>query len=320
MILLPFLPADPSGIGTINPDTKNPFVFNNLLTLNDPDDEPDDTYEVVNVAVADQFTLQTEPLPQMDGMQPYIPRKIRKLIHMDGIIHAPTLGKLVYKAMQLNFYLDPVNAFWADRGVYMGSDKGFLPLTFSVPTSDTDNYDTGLIDVVAYVRSVQRPVQIGSKLQGYSTRFQIVFEMIDPRFYSADDTVVTLSKGIATPTAHTSATEYPTYPVISLTPSGSIAVINVNRITPNDENGNDMNVRIDPTVTLDGTAASAGDVITINMASGKVFKNGTLREDWIVAGRMDFWPIVNGSNEFVLDTDTTFDAGDAFLTYNRAFA
>lgn len=318
MILLPFLPSATGGgvgVGSINADTKNPFVFNNILTLNDPTDDPDDTYEVVTVAVTDQFSLLTEPLPQADGQQPYIPRKIRKLIHMDGIIHAKTLGELQYKAMQLNRYLDPVNAFWDDRGVYMGSDKGFLPLTFSVATSDTTNYADGVIDVVAYVRSIQRPVQIGSKLQGYNTRFQIVFEMIDPRFYSADSTAVTLNKD--SNTDHTSATEYPTFPTISLTLSSAAALIKMNRLTPDDENGNNMLVRIDPTVTLDGDAAVSGDVITFNMASGKAFLNGDLREDWIIPGYMDFWPVIPGTNTFYLESTATFSAKT--LSYNRAY-
>ena len=318
MIITPFLPAASGGgigVGTTNKDTKNPFTFNSVLVLNSPSDDPDETYEVVSVAVADQFALQTEALPQMDGQQAYIPRKMRKLIHMDGIIHSKTLAGLNYKAMRLNYYLDPINAFWADTGSLMGANKGYLPLTFSVPTTDTDNYPDGDIDVVAYVRSVQRPVQIGSKLQGYNARFQIVFEMIDPRFYWQTIDDVTLNLG--SDTNHTSVTEYPTYPTFLLTLSSAAAAINMNRTSPNDENGNDMNVRINPTITLNGDAAESGDVITFNMATGKPFLNGVLREDWLVAGKMDFWPILPGANTILLSSSATFSVKE--LSYYRAY-
>lgn len=319
MILLPFLPAAAGGgvgVGTNNPDTKNAFVFNSVLTLNNPADDPDETYEVVAVAVADQFSLLTEPLPQQDGQQIYIPRKTRKLIHMDGIIHSKTLAGLLDKAMALNYYLDPVNAFWSDTASDMGNNKGFLPLTFSVPTADTTNYPTGLISTVAYVRSVQRPVQIGSKLQGYNTRFQIVFEMIDPRFYWATQSSVSLNDGSST--SHTSQTKYPTYPILSATLSSAPQVIQINRTSPNDENGVDMNVRIDPTATLDGSAAVSGDVVTFNMQTGRAYLNGTLREDFAVPGYMSYWPVLPGDNTFFFDAGTaTFSART--LTYYRAF-
>jgi hypothetical protein len=319
MLLVPFLPAASGGgvgVGTNNPDTKNPFVFNGVLTLNNPADQPDETYEVVSVTVADQFALQTEPLPQTDGQQSYIPRKVRKLIHMNGIIHAKTLAKLNYMAMQLNFYLDPVNAFWADSAV-MGANKGFLPLTFSVPTTDTTNYPTGLISVVAYVRSTQRPVQMGSKLSGYTARFDIIFEMIDPRFYWATQSSVTLNDG-GLGTGHTSATEYPTFPTFNLTLSSAPDIIQMNRLAPNDENGNDMLVRIDPTQTLDGSAAVSGDVITFNMATGRAFLNGVLREDFAVPGYMAYWPVLPGANTVQLDGGVSNFSAKT-MTYNRAF-
>lgn len=321
MILLPYLPAASGGgvgVGTNNPDLKNPYVFNGALTLNNPNDSPDETYEIVNIVVADQLALQTEPLPQADGQQSYIPRKVRKLIHIDGVIHAKTAGKLNYMAMQLNYYLDPVNAFWADTASTMGNNKGFLPLTFSVPTSDTTNYPTGLISVIAYVRSTQRPVQMGSKLTGYNTRFQIVFEMIDPRFYYATDTVVTLNSG--SNTVHSSVTEYPTFGTISLTLSSAApSAIQINRTSPDDENGSDMNVRINPLATLNGTAAGNGDIVSFNMQTGRAYKNGVLREDFAVPGYMSYWPILPGSNTILLSASpATFSAKT--LTYKRAFA
>lgn len=319
-MLMPFLPAASGsgvGVGSVNADTKNPFVFNSLLTLNNPSDDPSETYEVVTVAIADQFNMQTEPLPQSDGLQMYIPRKVRKLIHIDGIIHAKTLGKLVYMGMQMNYLFDPVNAFWADTAATVAENKGFLPMTFSVPTSDTANYADGLIEMVAYVRSTQRPVQIGSKLQGYNTRFALVLEMIDPRFYYVTADVVSLNDG--SDTNHTSVTEYPTFPTLSVTLSSAADTIYINRKSPNDENGSDMNVRIDPTATLDGAAAQSGDVVSLDMATGKAYLNGTLREDFVVAGFMNYWPVLPGANVFRLESNaSSFSA--ATLTYNRAFA
>lgn len=318
-MLMPFLPAASGagvGVGSVNPDTKNPFVFNSLLTLNNPADSPDETYEVVTVGIADQYNMQTEPLPQSDGLQMYIPRKVRKMINIDGIIHAKTVGKLVYMGMQMNYFFDPVNAFWADTAATVAENKGFLPLTFSVPTSDTANYGDGLIEMVAYVRSTQRPVQIGSKLQGYNARFNLLLEMIDPRFYYVTPDVVTLND--ASDTNHTSVTEYPTYPTLSVTLSSAPDTIYINRKSPNDENGSDMNVRIDPTKTLDGPAAVSGDVVSLDMATGKAYLNGTLREDFVVAGFMNYWPVLPGANVFRLESNATSFSAKT-LTYNRAF-
>lgn len=321
MWLTPFLPAAAGGgdgVGTTNADTKNPFNFNNVITLNSPLDDPDDTYEIVTVAAADQFSLQTEPLPQEDGQQSYIPRKVRKMIHIDGIIHAPTLAKLTYKAMQLNYWFDPINAFWADTASTMDDNKGFLPLYFTVPTTDTAKYATGEIDVVAYVRSVQRPVQVSSKLQGYSTRFQIVLEMIDPRFYYTTEDEIVLTN-FPTTKAWVSLTEYPTYPVLTLVwASGAISTIQINRVSPNDENGNDYNVRINPSSTLDGAAAVPGDTITFDMATGRPYLNGVLREDFLVPGYMDFWPVTPGAIGVDLHVGTMVFSTQT-LTYYRAF-
>jgi hypothetical protein len=318
-MLMPFLPAASGagvGVGSVNADTKNPFTFRGLV-MNNPSDNADETYEIVNAVIADQMVLQTEPLPQNDGQQSYIPRKSRKLIHIDGIIHAKTLGKLVYMGMQMNYLFDPVNCFWADTAATIADNKGFLPLTLSVPTSDTTNYPTGLIEMVAYVRATQRPVQMGSKLTGYNARFNLVLEMIDPRIYYATLTSFTLNDG--TDTNHTSVTEYPTYPTISLTLSSAADVIQINRTSPNNENGSDMNVRINPAATLDGAAAGNGDIVTLNMGSGKAYKNGVLREDFVMGGYMDYWPILPGANVIRLDGgSSTFSAKT--LSYNRAFA
>jgi len=155
----------------------------------------------------------------------------------------------------------------------------------------------------------------GSKLVGYNARFSIIFEMIDPRFYHNSSQSVNLTGASQ---VHASVTEYPTFPTFSLTLSSAAQVIQLNRTSPTDENGNAMNVRIDPTKTLDGAAGGVGDVITFNMATGRAYKNGTLREDWAVPGYMAYWPILPGNNTLILSSSATFSAKT--MSYKRAFA
>lgn len=317
MILTPYIDAAAGsgvGVGTTNPDTKNAFTFNGLV-LNNPADavDPPDMYEIVTIGVNDQYLVATEALPGQDGMQIYIPRKVRKVIHADGLIHAPTLAKLEYKVMQMERYLDPINTFWDDTASTMDNNKGFLPLTFNVPTTDT-NYGTGLIPVVAYARCIQRPVQVVSKLLGYSARFQIVWEMVDPRFYHNATQTVSLTNGT---TNHTSLTEYPTNPVITLTLSGAPgASTSIKRTSPTDENGAAMEVRLALLSTAGGAAATSGDVVTLDMQNGTVKLNGAARADFLVAGYMSFFPILPGANTIV----SSFTNMTASAAYKRAFA
>ena len=324
LILLTHLPAASGGgvgVGTTNASTKNPYDFNSVLTINDPTDDPDDTYELNDVGVDDQFSLQSEPLPQQDGMQIYVPHKVRKIIRMDGIIKATTLASLEYKAMQMNRYFDPVNAFWDDSSTMAvaSNNKGFLAMAFSVPTTDTSHYATGLIPVVAYVRSIQRAVAVATKSHGFSARFNLLLEMVDPRFYHSATQTVSLTNGSGT--AHTSATEYPTYPIITFTltgtPSSGTAI---NRTSPVDENGDSPTVHLDMTATYLGAAAASGDTVSIDMQNGRVqwTHSGTTidRPDFLVPGYMGFWPVLPGSNTLGF-TGTNMTAS---MAYERAFA
>lgn len=327
MILVTHLPAASGagvGVGSNNPDTKNPYTFNEsyppagrsaAITLNDPTDDPNETYELVTAAVMDQFSLQSEPRPQQDGMQIYIPRKVRKVIHMEGIVHALTLGKLEYMVMQLHRYFDPINAFFDDTASTMANDKGFLDLNFTIPTSDTTNYPSGTIDITAWVRCVQRVVPVMTKLKGYNARFQLVLEMIDPRFYEQTAQAVALNVGSTT--SHTSTTEYPTAPVINLTMTGAASgTVSIQRQTPADENGNTVEFRLDLTKTTLGAAATTSDVVSLDMATGIVTLNGARRDDFIVAGYANPWEVVPGSNSFLV-TGTNLTAA---MAYTRAYS
>lgn len=320
MILVTHLPAAAGsgvGVGSNNPDTRNPYVFNSVLTLNNPSDTSSETYELATIAVTDQFSLATEPLPGSDGMQSYIPNKIRKVLHFEGVIRSATLAGLNYKAMQLIRYFDPINAFWDDSASTMADNKGFLPLAFSVPTSDTATYATGLISVIAYVRAIARPIIATSVplIESYNAKFRLILEMIDPRFYEASSQTVALNNG--TTTAHTSKTEYPTFPVITLAVSGAPSSSTIiRRNLPLDENGSTIDCRLDLTKTQLGAAATVGDTVTIDMATGAVALNGTDRPDFLVSGYVKFWPVLPGSNQFFFSgTNMT-----GSLAYTRAYA
>ena len=310
------------GVGSNNPDTRNLIQFNGTtVKLNNPSDAQNDTYELDTIVVNDQFLLATEPKPQTDGMQIYIPRKVRKLIHAKGWVRAPSLAKLQYKSMFLNRYLDPVNAFWDDTASSLDYDKGFQDLTFSIDTTDTTNYPSGVIPIVAYVRSIQRPVQTYSKYYGYSSPIDIVFEMVDPRFYLDDDNdEVDCNNG--TNTSHTSITEYPTFPIVTINVTGTPSSTTIiERVTPYDENGSSMIVHLDLTKTTLGSAAESGDTVEVDMGRQTVTLNGNDRSDFLVPGYSAFWPVLPGTNVFLISGTNIGTANtDRVVSYTRAFA
>src|SRR3989337_1801856 len=73
----------------------------NGLTLNDPSDVSDDTYELNTVAGATFVDAIIEQRPEGDGMEVYDARKLSRLIRIEGVIRAPTLARFYDKGKLL---------------------------------------------------------------------------------------------------------------------------------------------------------------------------------------------------------------------------
>lgn len=73
--------------------------------------------------------------------------------------------------------------------------KGYMPLTFSIPTEDTATWATGLIPVKLNVRPMDQPGSFftremahGRANGGYSAVYEATLEAIDPRIYAQSTT------------------------------------------------------------------------------------------------------------------------------------
>jgi len=153
----------------------------NGLTLNNPADPLNDIYELDAVAINDQWDALSEPKVQKHGIEVHEPRKVVAMIRGDGVIRAPSFGKLYDKVLALNEAFDMVNAYTADSATV--HNRGFLPYAFSIPTADITNYPSGLISAKYMVHALQKPVSRTSQFEGQTCRYTLLLQAADPRLY-----------------------------------------------------------------------------------------------------------------------------------------
>ena len=84
---------------------KNPIVFGSTpsITLNNPADSRDSTYDVSNIVINSAFDETLEPLADRDGSLPGEPREVQKIIEIDGWVRGSTLAGLYDKINALGW-------------------------------------------------------------------------------------------------------------------------------------------------------------------------------------------------------------------------
>src|SRR3989304_205256 len=191
------------------PPAKNSITFRSLNINNAADDEQD-TYLIEDVSASDAWQQGTEPYPDRDGSQTFEPFAMSKLFRVRGWVRGSTLRKLYDKIEAINEKFHPVLCYAADTSAY---NKGYLPITFDVPTNDTANYATGLIPSQYYVQAIRPPVSQFTKFLGFSARIDFLLQAADPRRYlqssssgnRTDNGTIVLSNTLA---------GYPSWPII----------------------------------------------------------------------------------------------------------
>lgn len=250
----------------VDADTRNPLVYgsNPTITLNDPTDDPDDTYLVEDVDVSPTYDMRSEPNSDRDGTQSGQPRKLQLMIAIRGWVKAPSHAALYDKISALNRAFDPILTYLNDSSSTF--DRGFMALDFNVPTTNTDDYATGLIASRYYAQSLKVPVPTTTKFDGLAARFVIILRCNDPRRYWQ-----TLSENedtgpFALPVDNTLAT-YPSWPIIEIdfttVPAGDITIVRDSHSA---------------TITLESTelADSSGHTLTIDtQARTATYEDGT---------------------------------------------
>lgn len=127
-----------------------------------------------------------EKRAEADGMDVGKPFLGGRRLRISGTIYGKTRALGFDAARQLRAVLDPV---LASREV--PADKGYLPLYFSEPTNNVEDFPTGAIAMRALVmpkgfRSpINRDQHGGTDDNGLAMRWSVVFNMRDPKFEGA---------------------------------------------------------------------------------------------------------------------------------------
>lgn len=284
--------------------TRIAHTFNGL-TLNNPSDNPDNTYLIELASEQVFYDSVMEPNAETDGAKSYEVRRVQAIHRLDGWVKATNLANLSDKIAALNEAFDPVLAYLNDSAV-ANYDRGYLPYDFDVPTADTANYATGLIGARLYLQALQRPVAVGTKFDGFQARFSLFLRAVDPVAY-LQSTSTANRTGDGTLTADNSLATYPSWPIIEVAfttaPSGDMTIT---RTTGDDR-----------TITLESTELAGSKTLTLDPYK-KVYEytDGTNKIAAIQAGSR-FFQLLPSSNSITL---SGFPA-DAVITvtWRRAF-
>jgi hypothetical protein len=259
-------------IGLFSADNTRLAVTYNSLTLNSPTDAKDDTYQLDIIIPVTSVAQVVEPHPSSDGSEAFTPYKTQRIVRLLGEIRAPTLAKLFDKMKGLASACDPALI------AYNNPTDSFLALDFSVPTTDTTTYATGLVPSRYYARPMRLPEPVVSSYTGLSAMFTIDFLMRDPRRYL--QTAVTLA---GAGTAANTAADYPSWPTITITMAGAG---NAAYAIANSTTGKSL--------VLNLSGASNLDVYVVDMARMKITKNAVETPSIYVSG--DYWNMKPGNN------------------------
>ncbi len=275
------------------------------LTLNDPDDAVDETYELHSILVDAEHTALSEIKANRDGSEIYRPRKARRILRINGAVKAKTVGKLWDMVETLNQTFDPVNAYNADTAT---TDKGFLALTFSRPTDDTANYASGLKALQYYARPIAIPATRWAKGDGWAMRFRILMECADPRAYAQSLSSANRTNAGTIAIDNTLAS-YASWPTVSISVSTvQDAVIDIKREGTYDT----RTLRID----LDGFD---DDTLVIDMEAKTVEDQNGSAMNRVVSGDYFWIPENESSDVTITNVSGTFD-GTVTVQWRKAFA
>jgi hypothetical protein len=279
-------------IALFDDDGNRLAVTYNGLTLNSPTDPHDDTYELDVVIPVTNVQQVIEQHPSADGSEAFTPYKTQRVVRLLGAIRAPTLAKLFDKMRDLAKYCDPAKIA-ADNAT-----DSFLALDFSVPTTDTTTYTTGLVPSRYYARPMRLVEPVVSSYTGYSAMFTLDFLIRDPRRY-----LQTASTKTGSGTADNTAADYFSWPTITVTMTGAgSATYTVGNST------------VGKSLVVNLSGAANLDVYTIDMAKSKISKNGTETPSLYVSG--DYWRMNVGNNTLTLANTTN---STTVTTWRSAF-
>lgn len=193
---------------------KNKLTFGSTpsIILNNPADNADSTYDVETVGISPAYDETVEPNADRDGSISGEPRELQKIITIQGFIRATSLAALYDKIAALHRAFNPVLDWTGDT---TNDDRGFLPLKFAVPTTDTTSWPLGYKLCQYYVRPIRLAVPTMTKFDDFTARFTLTLRAIDPRLYEQSEQTANRT-GAGNVTANNSLSTYGSWPVITL--------------------------------------------------------------------------------------------------------
>lgn len=276
-----------------------PITYNGL-TLNDPTDPKDDTFEINAVSTLAPSQAPQEARPADDGTEIYDARKSMIVLRMDGTVRAPSLAKLYDKKRLLAAAFDPAKSSREDTS----ARNGFRALDFSVPTEDTTEYPTGLVPSRYYARARTTPIPMDSTSTGTAAFFVLDLLVPDPRRYYQT------SESISANGTATNEGDFRTWPSLTYIMSGAGSATHSISNNPAAAWADTL------TLVLDLSGCALSDVIEIDMERRRIELNGVEDPSLYVSG--SYFPLEVGAN--VITWANTTGINSKSLGWNRAWA
>jgi hypothetical protein len=309
-----YLDSDaPSAIHGVTPvrgmPIKNKLTFGSTpeIILNNPADSADSTYDVETIGISPAYDETVEPNADRDGSISGEPRELQKIITIQGFIRATSLAGLYDKIAALHRAFNPVLDWMGDT---TNDNRGFLPLKFAVPTTDTVSWPLGYKLCQFYVRPIRLAVPTMTKFDDFTARFTLTLRAVDPRMYEQTTQSANRTGSGNVACANALAT-YPSWPVITLAfttiPSANITI---------KRNENQVG-----TVALDYTklADSAGKTLEIDYQRRTAEYNSGLDKTSALLASSQFQDLAPASTNTYVFTNLPSDCV-ATVTWRRAFA
>lgn len=274
-------------IGLFDDNGSRLTVTIQAIELNKESDPADDRYEINTIRPSTSLDYVSDPKPEIDGLEVYAPRKVGRLLIVDGIIRAPTIAKLFDKMNSLAGALDPVKLYEANPSTF-----GFVPLDFTTPSV------AGNLACRYYVRPNKVVEPFVLEHPRHTAAYTLELLLRDPRRYlQAQSTLA--GGGIAA-----NAGNYKTWPTLTITMSGAgSATYTITNSTTGEG------------LVLNLTGLVNADVVVVDMEARSIKKNGVDTPALWADG--DFFDLEPGNNT-ILYANTTNAASS--LAWRSAFA
>ena len=290
------------GIFAENDATRLAVTYNGL-TLNDPADPKDDTYEINTIVYGAQFDQTFDSDPAGDGSEVGNVRRSMLVVRMDGTLRAPSMAKFFDKKVAIAKAFDPALAAYknATASGVTPATWGVLPMDFSTPTLDTANYASGFVPSRYYARAKSGVYVPTGQFTGEAGFFSV--EMLVPEARRYLQTTSTRNGG---GTLDNSLADYPSWPTLTITMAGAgSATYTITR----------TGTYSTTALVLNLSGLANGNVVTVDFAKRRIYVGTTETPSLYVSG--DYWE-VEPTSQTVSITNTT--NATSVVTWRRAWA